>query len=423
MKVLLINTTDTGGGAAIAAVRILNSLNKNGIYARLGVEIKNSNNPNIFELPKKKNKLLKKILYKTIGYLGRVFHPIIKFLPKFNNFKTTNEILHSTNYKSETDVDWINNSDYDVINLHWISGTICNKDIAKITKPIIWTMHDTWPFCGAEHYPNILEHDERYKHPYTRNNKPNSTKGIDLCRKVWLQKNKYLSNKNITFISPSNWEAECIKESSLFSKNKCYVIHNVIPSDIYKKKDKQSIRKLLNIPDNKKVLGFGAAYGINNPRSVKGSFYLLQALQQLKEPASYFLLVFGDAKEEFTSKISIDYQSMGFVSNPIVLSLFYNACDVFICPSIVENLPNTCLESLFCGVPSVAFNSGGTKDIVEHKNTGYLAKPFDVNDLANGIEWCANNKILSKNCIEKALIDFDEKEIIQSYVKTYSSVL
>lgn len=425
MKILLINTNDTGGGAAIAAVRLVTALNQNGIFARLAVKNKEISNPYVIELPQKKHSIFYKLIKKIISYLSMLFFPITKRLPKIIKFETSNEILHSKNYITETDINWINNSDFDLINLHWITNAIGIKEIPKITKPIIWTMHDTWPFCGAEHYPNVLENDERYKSNYTKDNKPATTKGTDLCRKVWETKKKYLSNQNIYFISPSNWECECLKDSSLFHDKKCFVIPNVIPASDYRKiENKNEIRIALGIPENKIILGFGAAYGINNPRSVKGSFYLLKALEELKNKDDYYLVIFGNANEEFTSKIAIKYFNSGFISNTKILSMLYNSCDVFICPSLVENLPNTCLESIFCGVPVVAFNAGGTKDIVVHKETGYLATPYKTNELVDGIEWCVNNqKQLSDNCIKKAVNDFNEKDVIKKYIQAYSTVL
>lgn len=420
MKILLLNYTDAGGGAAIAALRLVTALNNHGIYARMGVVVKETSNPYVFELPKRKKNIFVKILRKIKNYLHRIFEPFTRHLPKIETFTTTNEILHSKNFVTNTDIKWINNSDYDLVNLHWIINTVGIKEIAKIKKSLVWTMHDTWPYCGAEHYPNVLENDNRYKYDYTKENKPVTTKGQDLCRKVWQMKKKYLADKNIIFVSPSNWECQGLKESSLFKDKQCYVIPNVIPSDSYRKLNKVEIKKAFGFPEDKIILGFGAAYGINNPKSVKGTYYLLDALKKIKNTDSYFMVIFGDAREEFTSQVPINFFSAGFISNTKILSLLYNACDIFICPSLVENLPNTCLESIFCGVPVVAFNSGGTKDIVVHKETGYLATPYNTDEIIDGVEWCSNNlAALSDNCLSKAKSDFDETNIINEYKRIY----
>ena len=418
MKILLINYTDAGGGAAIASYRLLNALRNNGIDATLGVVKKQTADQNVVEIPLKKHSFAQKVFAKIIE---KFWNPIWKRIKKPFMFRTSNGILHSTNFKSKIDVNWINKSDYDVVHLHWIcSDMISIKDIARIKKPLVWTMHDTWPFCGAEHYPNMLENDMRYREGYTKKNKPTSTKGTDLCRKVWNKKKKYLSSKEITFISPSNWEKNCINESALFKDKTCFVIPNILPG-IFAPLDRLNICDILGIPKDKKVIGFGAAYDIDNPKGVKGSYYLLEALKCLKNPEEYFIEIFGNASSAFLSKLNIPYFASGFISNESILAMLYNACHVFVCPSIIENLPFTCLESIFCGVPVTAFNVGGIPDIVEHKKTGYLAKPYESSDLVNGIEYCLQNKEkLSENCLEKAKKDFSSEESVKKYIKVYN---
>lgn len=416
MKVLLINSSDAGGGAAAASVRLVNALNENGVYARLGVLNKKSSSPYVFKLPQKRKIIKNSKLEKILRILSdRIYNTILNCV-----FKTTNGIKHTTNFHSETDINWINNSDFDIVNLHWISGVVCNKDIAKIKKPIVWTMHDSWPCCGAEHHPNIIEGDTRWKEGYYRNNKPATTKGIDLCRKVWGQKKKYLSNKDIVFIAPSRWEREVLKTSALFGHCKCEVIPNIIDHNVFHPKDKRLARRLLGIPTDKTVIGFGAAYDIDNPKSMKGSYYLIEALQKLKNHGKYFLVIFGPASDSFTSRIQLPFFASGYISNPAILATIYSVCDVFVNPSLIENLPTTCLESISCGVPVVAFDVGGTSDVIVHKETGWLATPYKSEELAKGVGWCEKNRaMLSKKCIKRKILDFDEKFNVKKYIDIF----
>ncbi len=424
MKVLLINFSDVHGGAAMAAVRLVTALNESGIYARLGVPQKKSSNPYVIELPPKYKNIILRKFSKLSAFISKGMGPIIQKLPKPFSFKTSNGIAHTKNYKSQIDVKWINNSEFDIVNLHWINDVICNKDIAKINKPIIWTMHDSWPCCGAEHHPNIAENDTRWKDGYFINNKPESTKGYDLCRHVWKQKKKYLQNKNITFIAPSKWEHNVLKSSLLFKNNDCYVIPNIVDNKLFYPHEKAEIREIFNIPNDKFIIGFGAAYDIDNPKSMKGSYYLIEALKKIMNPEKYFLVIFGPVGDSFTKKLNINYFASGFISNPNILSCIYSACDCFVNPSLIENLPTTSLESIFCGTPVVSFNVGGSSDIVVHKKTGWLAKPYKSDELVEGIEWCLNNTdILSKSCIEKSIQDFDKENIIQKTVEVYKKVI
>ena len=426
MKILHLNYTDTGGGAANAALNLVEEQNKNGIEAKLGVIQKQTASPFVVPVLKKRSFFIKLVdgVIDTIKFVLNYMQIYSYSSPAFF-FKTTNGILHSANNKTLADIKWINNSDFDIVHLHWINSNMLSvKDIAKIKKPIIWTMHDSWSFCGAEHHPNVLEKDNRYQIGYYRNNKPKTTHGIDLCRKVWNKKKKHLKNKEIVFISPSTWERDCLKQSKLFSNKQCFVIPNIIQKDLFRPLDKVAIRDIFKIPNDKKIIGFGAAYDVDNPKGIKGSYYLMQLLQKLPVPSDYFLVIFGTVSAEFTSKIDVPFFASGFIYNPLILAQLYNACDCCILPSLIENLPTTCLESVCCGVPVAAFDVGGTKDIIEHKINGYLAKPYDVDELLKGVEYCIKNSaVLSENCLKKAAQDFNNNRIIKQHLEVYETII
>ena len=424
MKILLLNYTDIGGGAAIAAERLLTALRQNDINAELGVIIKKTNNNAVIQMDKFSfskccicRRITKKIFNKFLSVKKRIYKKY---------FKTTNPILHSINNKTLIDIDYINKSDYDLIHLHWINNDMISiEDIAKIKKTIVWTMHDCWVFGGAEHYPNILENDTRFIQGYYKKNKPKTTLGPDICRKTWERKKKTWKKSKFNFISPSNYEKECFDKSALFknSQSSCTVIPNIIPENTFKPIDNKLLKELYQIPSGKKVIGFGAA-GVTTKKSIKGEYLLLDSLKKINNKSDYHLIVFGDNNNSFSNELKITTFSTGSISNPLILAGIYNLCDVFVCPSLLENLPNVCIESLFCGVPVAAFNTGGIPDIVEHKKTGYLAQCFDAEDLYNGILYCIDNhNELSHNALIKTQKDFNNKDIIQKHVDFYKSVL
>jgi glycosyltransferase involved in cell wall biosynthesis len=425
LKILLLNYSDAGGGAAIASKRLLAGLCQHGIDAVLGVVEKRTVNPTVLLLKKKsffeRHKLchsIRLIYNKSKSYFKQLFN----FM-----FRTSNPILHSENKKTLIDIKYINNSDYDLLHFHWVNNDMISiEDISKIRKPIVWTMHDTWVFCGAEHYPNILENDNRFIHGYTRKNKPKTTQGPDICRKTWGRKKKSWKNCKFNFISPSNYEKDSIEKSALFHDmlNNCTVIPNIVPENTFRTFDKKILKELYQIPQEKKVIGFGTAYDITDKNSIKGGYFLVEAIKRIQDKTNYHLVVFGNADSSFVNKIEMPIFATGFISNSYILAGIYNLCDVFVCPSLLENLPNVCLESLFCGVPVTAFNTGGIPDIVEHKKTGYLAKCFDTEDLLKGILYCIDNySKFSENSLKKANSEFDNGEIVKRHIALYESVL
>jgi glycosyltransferase involved in cell wall biosynthesis len=180
------------------------------------------------------------------------------------------------------------------------------------------------------------------------------------------------------------------------------------------------LREIYGIPTEKKVIGFGASFIDKN----KGGLFLVEALEKIKNPDDFYLIVFGQENISVTDTMHISVFTAGNISNLYILAGIYNLCDVFVCPSLLENLPNVCLESLFCGIPVAAFKTGGIPDIVEHKKTGYLAEPFDTDDLYRGILYCIDNHAeLSRNSLCKAATDFNADTIVRKHIELYEKVL
>ena len=416
IKILLLSDSDSIGGAAVAANKLASALHTADYKVTLGVLEKKSDLFFVKELSFKRNffqKIRKKVLSYTEAFL-------------YAHFKTSNGILHSFNLYSKINIEDINKSDYDIVHLHWINNNMISvRDIAGITKPVVWTLHDSWAFCGAEHHPNILEKDERFITGYTAKNKPHSTTGFDICKIVYCLKKQYLQTAPLYFIAPSRWEYDCLKKSTLFRNHACSIIPNIIDKDIfYPAADKQYVKKLFNIPVDKKILGFGAAYNINDLKSIKGGYYLRETLKKIKNSEDYHLVIFGPASQTFTAEVKIPAFYTGYIASPVILSAIYNCCDVFVCPSVIENLPYTCLEAACCGVPVAAFNTGGIPDIIEHKYNGYLAEPFEAEDLYRGILYIFDNLTeLSKNCIKKTEKDFNPLDIVRKHIELYEKLI
>lgn len=283
----------------------------------------------------------------------------------------------------------------DVVNIHWICrGYLQIETLAKLHKPIVWTFHDMWGFTGGCNY---TEDCERYKVACGNCPQLGSTKEQDLSRWVWQRKAKSWKNLNFAVVTPSKWLAEETKASGLFKNVLQDVRVEVIPYGIdleqYQPFDRSIARKILRLPENKQLVLFGAMNATGDRR--KG-FHLLQpalkSLSQTKWQDKIDLVVFGSSRPTNEPDLGFKSHYLGKLGDDISLALVYAAADVFVAPSVQDNLPNTVIEAIACGTPCVAFNIGGMPDIIDHQQNGYLASAYNIEDLARGIAWVLEDR-------------------------------
>ena len=413
LKVLTINSHDSFGGAARAAYNCYMGLRSIPLDSKMLVATKARGDFDIIA-PKKHIK-------KFISLIA----PHIDDLPK-NYFSTSNENLHSSAWFSSIKYNQISEIDPDIIHLHWVQGgALSIKEISKIKKPIVWTLHDMWPFSGAEHYSN---NSERYKEGYKSFNRPKGESGFDLNRWVWKRKKKYWNKiENLTIAAPSNWMAECARESVLFKDRRVEVVHVGLDHNLYRPIDKVAARKVLNIPQEKKIILIGALNFFNDKR--KGGMLLKESLKILskkKNNCNIELYVMGISKPKNEEDLFFKTNYFGFGRDDLSLVLLYSASDVFVSPSTQENFSAMVFESLSCGLPSVAFDIGGMPDMINHKGNGYLARAFDTKDLAEGVDWVLNegdSKKLSDNARNFILTECTLEIQAKRYHEIYKSMI
>lgn len=417
MKILHVNTNDIEGGAARAANRLHKGLLQKNIYSRMIVNNKKTDDFTVITLNTNK---LERIKTKIRLFLDEKLKSIY-----FKRLKVT----WSCNlFCNKSLVNFINKSNFDIVHFHWINASMLSiKDIKKINKPIVWTMHDMWPFTGGCHYSDncVLYKEDCNKCKQLSNKKDTFLSG-------YILKEKYSSykKKSIVYVTPSEWLEKCSKESFLLKNSNIKVIPNGIDLKIFKRLDKNFCKKILNLDLSKKYILFGAMTSTSDKR--KGYDLLKRALSFFKEKfylkdKDIVLLVFGANKPRNNENLPFDINYLGQISDDITLNIIYNSADVFIAPSREDNLPNTIVEALSCGVPCVAFNVGGMIDLIEHKNNGYLAEPFNIEDLAEGINFVLEDENrwnnLSENALNKAQKDYNINDISDKYIDLYKKIL
>ena len=408
MKVIHLNNADTTGGAARAAYRIHHSLLNSGLHSRMWVNVENSGDWTVSGPKDRWRKAFVQMRRHSV-------FPILKTMQTQNSILHSPAILHSSWSKI------INQSDSDIAHLHWIGGEMASiSDIGSIKKPVVWTLHDMWAFCGAEH----VSWDERWREGYTRKNRPPSERGFDINRWTWNRKIKHWKHP-FNIVAPSRWLAECVQDSVIMRDWPVTVIPNCIDTQIWQPIEKILARKLLGLPIETPLIAFGT-YGANSEYH-KGFDLLVQALKHLSgltEGAE--LVIFGQPEPKNPPKLGFPVNFMGHLYDDVSLRLLYSAVDILVVPSRKEAFGQTASEAQACGTPVAAFKIGGLSDIVKHKHTGYLAKPFDTEDLAEGIEWILSDRTsgrLGHTARERSLQKFSYEIVSAQYQAVYQNLL
>ena len=369
MKVVHVSHSDLSGGAAIAAYRIHRTLRSQGLDSTMAVNQSTSGDWTVQRPPS--------ALARLIAYVRPHLSNLLS-----QGLQTTEPGIHSTALVSSTWPQRLKATGADIINLHWVNGEMLSiADIGQLQQPVVWTLHDMWAFCGAEHYTD----DHRWREGYWRHNRPSYEDGFDLNRWTWDRKRKHW-RKPFQIVTPSQWLADCVSKSALMGDWPVTVIPNPIDTNLWQPVDKGLARQLLNLPQDVPLLLFGAGGGTADPR--KGFDLITAALDRLRgEIAGLELAVFGQGEPKQAPDVGFPVHYMGRLQDPLSLRVLYSAADAMVIPSRQDNLPNTGLEAHACGTPVIAFKVGGLPDIVDHLKTGYLAAPFDIEDLARGVQW------------------------------------
>lgn len=418
MKVLLVNTYETQGGAAIACKRLLAALNKSSdVEAKLLVNLRQSQTTNE-EVCEVADTKLKKFIRKYRFILEKVL-----FMPfevsKKERFSFSTAYL-GTDISRNPLV-----QEADILHIHWTNHSfLSHKDIQRLIqlkKPVVVTMHDMWYFTGGCHYSGECTHFTQECGNCKFLNHPDPK---DLSHKIRNTKSMIYSD-NMTFVACSSWLAGVGRTSSLLQGFPVINIPNPIDTTVFQKKDKLDSRKTFNLPADKLLILYVAAK-VDDER--KGYKYLSAALKELYESDSALeknleVVVMGNVKDQEEIQFYFPTHFLGGLSNLDMIISCYNAVDLFVAPSLEDNLPNTIIESMACGTPVVAFHTGGIPEIIDHKYNGYLAEYKNPKDLINGITWVISESDLSEKCVKKIASTFSEEMVCSQFTALYRSLL
>lgn len=420
MKVVLINTSDAGGGAPAACTRLLHALRWQGVDAQLLVQYKKTGGTAVEGVVKN---AASKLRAQFTFFAERI--PFILFHEKDRSVRFAFSPADSGT--SITNNELIKQAD--ILHLHWTNSGFLSvadlEELIKTGKPIIWTLHDMWTFTGGCHYSGACGRFETAcgNCPFLKDAGVN-----DLSHTGWLRKAKmYADAKNVTFVACSKWLAGVAAKSSLVGGLPIKAIPNPIDINTFSPRDKAAERQKHGINVNAKVVLFGAA-NINDKR--KGIGYLVDALRLLKDStqdtSTVEVVIFGKNKHFDVSQLLFPVHQLNIISDESEMAAVYSLADVFVTTALEDNLPNTVMEAMACGTPVVAFKTGGIPEMVDHLQNGYLAELKSAQGIADGVNellFKSDSRQLSDNTRRKVLDNYTNEKVAQPYIELYRSVL
>ncbi|MBF1436717.1 MAG: glycosyltransferase, partial [Prevotella micans] len=241
---------------------------------------------------------------------------------------------------------------------------------------------------------------------------------------VWRRKKKALDGNQISFETCSKWLGEQARQSSLLKGQTVTSIPNPIDTEVFKPQNKLMARKMLGLPEKNKIILF-VSQRVTDKR--KGIDYFIKAIGQLvaRHPEmkqNITIAILGSDAEQLAEQLALPTHLLGYVSDIRQIINVYNAADVFVLPSLEDNLPNTIMEAMACGVPCVGFEVGGIPEMIDHRVNGYVARERDTNDLEQGMDWVlneANYAELSREALQKVHRNYSQQSVAKQYIEVY----
>ena len=417
MRVLIVNTSERTGGAALAANRLMEALNNNGVKAKMLVRDKETDSLTVVGLNK--------------GWRSR-WHFLRERLEIYAKLYFSKKHLFEIDIaNSGFDITGLREfREADIIHLSWINqGMLSLSDIKRILdsgKPVVWTMHDAWPATAICHYTRgckAFMTTCRYCRLL-----PGQGGRNDLANSVWNRKKQILDKYHISFVACSRWLEQQAKQSALLSQHSITNIPNPIDIRVFRPMDKMSARRRLELPEEKKLILF-VSQRVTDQR--KGMLFLMDAIDELVKDRpdaveQIGVAILGGHAEDFKDQLALPVYPLGYVSDEKKIVDVYNAVDVFVLPSLEDNLPNTIMEAMACGVPCVGFKTGGIPEEIDHKKNGYVADYRNTLDLKQGINWVleeADYQSLSVQAVKKVTTYYSQNSVSLRYIEVYNHAL
>ena len=408
MRVLIVNTSEKTGGAAVAANRLMEALNNNGEKAKMLVRDKQTD-------------------CLTVVSAGDGWRQRWHFL--WERWRIFMAMHFSKKHLFEVDIANAGTDitglpefrEADVIHLHWINqGFLSLSVIQKILqsgKPVVWTMHDMWPCTAICHHARDCQHFHTHCHDCPQLQRPAAN---DLSWLVFERKMHTYAHARMTFVACSQWLAGEARKSALLREHDICSIPNTYDSALFHPTSQAEARRRFGLPAQGKLLLFACQKVTNSRKGLDILFDALQSSQLSQLTEDLRLVVVGQMAEGVQHRLPFPVHTIGYLSAPADMAALYQAVDVFVTPSLEENLPNTIMEAMACGTPCVGFHIGGIPEMISHLQNGYVARYRDADDLACGIRHCLERQqSFAQQAAAHAAATWNEEVVAHQHIALY----
>ena len=419
MNILLCNTSERTGGAAIAARRLAVALRAAGADARMWVRDRAAYADGLPVLTPRAGRmaLRARFIAERLGVLlagsGR------RRLFEVDTATHGVDLTHEPCY-----------AEADVVHLHWVNqGLLSLRGLERVLqggKPVVWTLHDMWPLTGICHHAGDCD---GWLHGCGHCPLLRLRRGAgDASARCFQRKRRVYDAGRIHFVACSDWLADLARRAPLLQGHVVHSIPNAIDTDFYSPADRTAARRKLGLPEQGDLLLF-VAYKATDKN--KGVDYLRQAVRQLAatdETLQRTLQVVIVGREATTLRYSfaVKAHTREYVSDEATMRDFYRAATLLCMPTLQDNLPNTIVEAMSCGTPTVGFRVGGLPQLIEHGENGYLATYKDASDFAHGLAHCLEPVVrqhMAEFGRERAVTMFSEPAVAATYMKVYETAM
>jgi glycosyltransferase involved in cell wall biosynthesis len=413
MKTLFLSTNDMVGGAARATYWLAKGLRNIGQEVSMCVQQKSGDHSWIWVPEKSKIDRKLDLIRPTLETFPLKIYPKRMGTPwSLNLLPNANLISSTSSFKPE------------IINLHWVGGGFLPiSQFHSLTAPIVWSLYDMWAFTGGCHYDEFCGRFSGVcgSCPQLKSD------SNDISQYILKKKKKYWHSIPMTIVAPSSWLAAEARRSSLFHDLRVEVIPHGTDLELFNPINKAFAREIIGLPKDGRLVLFGAAGGTGDKR--KGYEYLESALKRLSTLPGHGdinLVIFGANEPAEIPRLGFPIHYLGRLHDDVSLAVLYSAADVTVTPSMQEAFGMTASESMACGTPVVAFGATGPLDVIDHKINGYLAAPYEMEDLSDGIAWVLDkgrSQSLADEARRKCERKFELGNVARQYANLYEVII